>query len=83
MVSEPVAGAVDLDDDGMVQQPVEERGGDDGVAEDLAPFGEATVGGKNHRPLLIARPFGRNQKRYPERDPDLTCGDNISNLTCR
>jgi hypothetical protein len=41
--AQAVAGAFDLDDDGMVEQPVEQRGGDDGVAEDLAPFGEAAV----------------------------------------
>ena len=41
--AQAVAGAFDLDDDGMVEQPVEQRGGDDGVAEDLAPLGEATV----------------------------------------
>ena len=42
--SEAVAGALDLDDDRVVQEPVEQRGGDDGVAEDLAPLGEAAVG---------------------------------------
>ena len=29
----------------VVEQPVEQRGGDDGIAEDLAPFGEAAVRG--------------------------------------
>lgn len=38
----------------MVQQPVEQRGRDDGTAEDLAPFGEARVGGEDHGALLIA-----------------------------
>jgi hypothetical protein len=33
VLAQPVAGAFDLHDDGMVQQPVEQRGGDDGVAE--------------------------------------------------
>ena len=44
--AEPVARALDLDDGGVVQEPVEECGGDEGVAEDLAPLGEAAVGGE-------------------------------------
>ena len=51
---EAVAGALDLDDDGVVEQAVEQRGGDDGIAEDLAPFGEAAVGGQDHGALLVA-----------------------------
>jgi len=35
--AEAVAGAFDLDDDGVVEQTVEERGGDDGIAENLTP----------------------------------------------
>ena len=41
--AQPIAGALDLDDDGVVKEPVEEGGGDDGIAEDVAPFGEAAV----------------------------------------
>jgi hypothetical protein len=33
MLSEAVAEAFDLDDDGVMEQPVEQRGGDDGIAE--------------------------------------------------
>ena len=33
MLAHAVAGAFDLHDDGMVQQAVEQGGGDDGVAE--------------------------------------------------
>ena len=36
MVAESVGGSVEGDDDGAVQEPVEHRGGDGGVAEDLA-----------------------------------------------
>ena len=46
MATEAVAGALDADDDGVVEEPVEQRGGDDGVAEHLAPFGKAAVGGR-------------------------------------
>ncbi len=32
-----------LHDDGIVENPVEERGGNDGIAEGLTPFGKAAV----------------------------------------
>jgi hypothetical protein len=35
VLAQAVAGSVDLDDDGMVEQPIEQRGGDNGIAEDL------------------------------------------------
>src|SRR6056297_1526329 len=54
MGAKAVAGALDLDDDGVVQQAVEQRGGDDGIAEDLAPFGEAAVGGEDHGAPFVA-----------------------------
>ena len=54
VLSQAVAGAVDLDDDGMVEQAVEQRSGDDGIAEDVAPFGEAAVGGEDHGAALVA-----------------------------
>ena len=41
--AQPIAGALDLDDDRVVKEPVEEGGGDDGIAEDVAPLGEAAV----------------------------------------
>ena len=50
-----LAGTFDLDDDGVVEQPVEQRRGDDGIAEDLAPFCEAAVGGQDHGTLFVAR----------------------------
>ena len=43
VLAQPVAGPLDLDDDGVVEQAVEQRGGDDGIAEDLSPFGKAAV----------------------------------------
>ena len=45
VLSEPVACAFDSDDDGVVEEPVEEGRRDDGVSEDVAPFGEASVRG--------------------------------------
>jgi hypothetical protein len=43
MGAQPVAGAFDLDDDVMVEQPVEECRGDDRIAEDLAPSNARSV----------------------------------------
>ena len=54
VLAQAIARALDLDDDGVVKQPVEQRGGDDGIAEDLAPFGKAAVGGEDHGALLVA-----------------------------
>ena len=55
MAAEAVAGALDADDDSVVQQAVEECGGHDGVAEDLGLFGDAAVGDEDHGAALIAR----------------------------
>jgi hypothetical protein len=38
----------------MVEQPVEQGGGDDRVAQQFAPFGKATVAGQDHGALFIA-----------------------------
>jgi hypothetical protein len=54
VTAETIAGALDLDDNGMVKQAVEQRGGNDGAAKDLAPFGKAAVRGQNHGAALVA-----------------------------
>ncbi len=41
MLAQPITGALDLDDDGLVI--VEKGGRDDGIAEDVSPFGEAAI----------------------------------------
>ena len=43
MLAQPIARAFDLDDDGVVEQPVKQGGGDDGIARDLSPLGKAAV----------------------------------------
>ena len=48
VLAQTVARSLDLDDDGMVKQPIEQRGCNNGIAEDLAPFGKAAVGGEDH-----------------------------------
>ena len=54
MGAQPVAGAFDLHDDGMVEQTVEECRGDDWVTEDLTPFGKASIAGQDHGALFVA-----------------------------
>ena len=53
MMAQAVAGAFDLDDAGVVKRAVDKSGGDDGIAEDLAPFGEAAVGGQDHGAAFV------------------------------
>ena len=54
VLTQAVARALDLDDDGVVKQSVEQSRGDDGVSEDLAPFGEAAIGSQDHGALFVA-----------------------------
>jgi hypothetical protein len=54
VLAQAVARALDLNDDGVVQQAVQEGCRDDGIAEDLAPFGKAAVGGEDHGAALVA-----------------------------
>ena len=56
MLAELIAGALDLDDLGVMQQTIEQGGGDDLVAEDVAPFAEAAVGGEDHGGERQSRP---------------------------
>lgn len=49
-----IAGALELDHDGMVERAIEESCGNDGVTEHLAPLGKAAIGGEDHRPLFVA-----------------------------
>ena len=38
----------------MVKQPIEQCRGDNGIAKDLTPFGEAAIGGEDHGAALVA-----------------------------
>jgi hypothetical protein len=42
------------DDDGVMQEPIEERSGDHRIAEQLALFAEAAVGGEDRGAALVA-----------------------------
>lgn len=37
----------------QVEKAVEQRGGDDRIAEDITPLGEAAVGSEDHRSSLV------------------------------
>jgi hypothetical protein len=43
VLAQPIAGSLDVDNDGMVEQAIEQRGGHNRMTEDAAPFGEAAV----------------------------------------
>ncbi len=62
MLAQPVAGALNVDDDSVVKQPVEQRGGNDWIAENLSPFGKTTIGGQDHRAALVAREHAVNKR---------------------
>ena len=66
MLAQAVAGALDLNDDGVMQEPVEERGGDDRIAEDLTPLGEATVERREHVLPKLLVPWRISQGRAGE-----------------
>ena len=52
-VLEPPAVVAGLDDVAVVGEPVEQRRGHLGVAEDAGPFAEGQVGGDDHRGALV------------------------------
>ena len=54
VLTEPITRTLDLNDDDVVKQPIEECGGDHGIAEDLAPFCEAAVRGEYHGAFLVS-----------------------------
>jgi hypothetical protein len=54
MLAQPVARTLDLHDDGVVKEPVEQCGGDDRIAEDVTPLGEAAVGCEYHGAAFVA-----------------------------
>src|SRR3954471_11078942 len=54
VLAHAVARALDLHNDGVVQQSVQQGGGDHRVRENLAPFGKAAVRGQDHGAPLVA-----------------------------
>jgi len=54
MLFETIAVAPDVDDPGVMQEPVEDGRSDDGIAKELLPVAEAFVRGDDRRALLVA-----------------------------
>src|SRR5215471_3351683 len=54
LVLEPIGIAPDVEGNGVVEDAIENRRGDDPVAEDLAPAAEALVARQDHRAALVA-----------------------------
>src|SRR6266487_5206757 len=54
LVLEPVGIAPDVQRDGVMEDAVQDRGGDDPVAEDFPPAAEALVAGQDHGAALVA-----------------------------
>ncbi len=54
MLAQAVAGSFDLDDDSVVQESIEQSGGDHGIAEYLAPFGKAAIGREDHGAAFVS-----------------------------
>ena len=68
--SEPVAVAADRQHVAVVQEPVEDRGGDHGISEHGAPFGNTAVRGDQHGASFVAPAEQLEEQmcrvRYPE-----------------
>ena len=54
MLPEAVTVAVDLDDNGVMEEPIEECRCDYAIPEDLAPLGKAPVAGQYYGTLFVA-----------------------------
>ena len=54
LLAEAVAVPFDVGGDGVVEQAIEDRGRDHGIAEHLAPSPEALVTGEDDGPALVA-----------------------------
>jgi len=54
LLSQTITLAFDIDRDGMVEEPVENRRGDNRITKHVAPGAEALITGEQNRALLIA-----------------------------
>jgi hypothetical protein len=53
MLTQPIAGALDVDDHGVVKQPIQQRGCDHWIAKNLSSFGKAAIRGQDHCAALV------------------------------
>src|SRR3954470_6052338 len=54
VLAQAVAGALNVDDDRMVEQAVQQRGRDDRIAKNLGPLREPAVAGQDHGAAFVA-----------------------------
>src|SRR6266542_368869 len=54
LVLQPVGVAPDVDGDRVMEYPIQDRGGDDAIAEHVAPAPEALIAGQDHGTPLVA-----------------------------
>lgn len=50
---QPVGLALDVDREAVMEEPVDDGGGDARISEDLAPLAEAAITRQDHRPPFI------------------------------
>ena len=55
MFAQPVRVALNRDDDGVMQQSIQQGAGHDRIAEDLGPFAKPAVAGHDQRTPFVAR----------------------------
>ena len=55
VLAHAVAGPLDVYDDHVMEQPIPQGRGDDGIAEHLAPLGKSAVGRQDHGAAFVAR----------------------------
>lgn len=58
LLFEPIALAADRDDVSVLQQTVEDRGGDDGIAEDLPRLADGPIRGEQDAAAFVATAHG-------------------------
>ena len=55
VLTEAITRTLDLNDDGVMEEPIEECSGDNVVTKNLAPFCEAAVRSKDHSAFFVSR----------------------------
>src|SRR5882724_8523282 len=67
-VLQPIALAANVDGRRVMQQPVQDRCGDDGITEDRSPLPVAFVGGQDDAPAFVPRTHQHGRKSWlPDR----------------
>jgi hypothetical protein len=54
LLAQAIVRALNVDDDGTMEETIEQSGGAHGMSEDVAPLGDPAVRGQDHGAALIA-----------------------------